>query len=139
MDIEQWLYSLPLRLRGFFRPSQVDEEMREELREHLEQQIKENIAKGMLPEEARRSAVLTIPSGRKCCSGTGNLALAATIASFGACAKRAGNLPLRAKASNRIGAAAPRPTNPGVGAPSGRPTQTPMVRLPSKPTAQASR
>ena len=30
-------------------------------------------------------------------------------------------------------------TNPGTGAPSGRPTQTPMVIRPSKPTAQASR
>ncbi len=60
MDIEQWLYSLPPRLRSFFHPNQVDEEMKEELREHLEQQIRENIAKGMAPEEARRSAVLTM-------------------------------------------------------------------------------
>ena len=60
MDIEQWLYSLPLRLRGFFRPNQVDREMTEELREHLEQQISENMAKGMSPEEACRAAVLTI-------------------------------------------------------------------------------
>ena len=29
--------------------------------------------------------------------------------------------------------------SPGTGAPSGRPTQTPMVRVPSNPTAQASR
>ncbi len=47
--------------------------------------------------------------------------------------------PVREKASNRIGAAAMRPIRPGTGAPSGRPTQTPMVRLPSKPTDQASR
>ena len=57
MDIEQWLYSLPLRLRSFFHPQQVDQEMKEELGEHLEQQISENIAKGMSPEEARRSAM----------------------------------------------------------------------------------
>ena len=57
MDIEQWLYSLPLRLRSFFHPKQVDQEMKEELHEHLEQQISENIAKGMFPEEARRSAM----------------------------------------------------------------------------------
>ncbi len=49
------------------------------------------------------------------------------------------NRPERAKASNRIGAATARPTMPGTGAPSGRPTQTPMVICPSKPTAQASR
>jgi predicted permease len=60
MDIEQWLYSLPLRLRSFFHPNQVDQEMKEELREHLEQQIRENIAKGMSPEEARPSAVRTM-------------------------------------------------------------------------------
>ena len=60
MDIERWLYSLPLRLRSFFRPNQVDQEMKGELREHLEQQISENIRKGMSLEEARRSAVLTI-------------------------------------------------------------------------------
>src|SRR5207302_2878125 len=60
MDIEQWLYSLPPRLRSFFHPNQVDQEMKEELREHLEQQISENIAKGMSPEEARRSAVRTM-------------------------------------------------------------------------------
>jgi predicted permease len=57
MHIEQWFYSLRLRLRSFFHPNQVDQEMKEELRAHLEQQINENIAKGMSPEEARRSAI----------------------------------------------------------------------------------
>jgi len=57
MDIEQWLYSLPLRLRCFFHPNQVDQEMKEELREHLEQQIRENIARGVSAEEARYSAM----------------------------------------------------------------------------------
>ena len=57
MDIEQWLYSLPLRLRSFFHPNQVDEELKEELHGHLEQQIKENVERGMSPEEARRSAM----------------------------------------------------------------------------------
>ncbi len=50
----------PLRLRSFLHPNQLDEEMKEELREHLEQQITENIAKGLSPEEARRSAVRTM-------------------------------------------------------------------------------
>jgi macrolide transport system ATP-binding/permease protein len=57
MNIEQWIYSLPSRLRSFFHPRQVDKEMKEELREHLEQQIEENIARGMTPEQARRSAM----------------------------------------------------------------------------------
>ena len=57
----------------------------------------------------------------------------------GARGSGAGAVGRRAKASNRIGAAAMRPTRPGTGAPSGRPTQTPIVCLPSKPTDQASR
>ena len=57
MDIEKWFYSLPLRLRSFFHPNQVDHEKKEELRAHLEQQINENIAKGMSSEEARYSAM----------------------------------------------------------------------------------
>ena len=60
MDIEQWFYSLPLRLRSFFHRHQVDEELKDELREHIEQQIKENVAKGLSPEEARYSAVRTL-------------------------------------------------------------------------------
>lgn len=56
MNIEQWFYSFPVRLRSFFHPNQVDEEMKQELREHLDEQIRENIAKGMSPEEARYSA-----------------------------------------------------------------------------------
>ena len=57
MNIEQWLYALPPRLRSFFHPVQVEQEMQEELREHLARQIAENIAKGMSSEEARRSAM----------------------------------------------------------------------------------
>ena len=57
MNIEEWFYSLPLRLRAFLRPNLADQEMKEELDAHVEQQIRENIAKGMSPEEARRSAV----------------------------------------------------------------------------------
>ena len=53
--------------------------------------------------------------------------------------QRRGRAAEPAKASNRIGAAASRPIRPGTGAPSGRPTQTPIVCLPSKPTDQASR
>ena len=60
MDIEQWLYSLRLRIRSFFHPNQSDQEMREELREHFERQISENVAKGMAPQEARRSATLAM-------------------------------------------------------------------------------
>jgi macrolide transport system ATP-binding/permease protein len=57
MNIEQWLYSLAVRLRSILRPNKTDEEMKEELRAHLEQQIDENIRKGMSAAEARRSAM----------------------------------------------------------------------------------
>jgi predicted permease len=60
MNIEQWFYSLPLRLRSIFHRDQVDEELKEELREHLEQQIKENMERGMPAEEARSSALRTM-------------------------------------------------------------------------------
>jgi len=60
MRLEDWLYSLPLRLRSLFHPDQVDQEMKEELREHLEQQIQENVRRGMSPQDARRSAILTL-------------------------------------------------------------------------------
>ena len=79
------------------------------------------------------------PTGRNRRSGSGSLALLATSVPLGGFGSGAGSLPVRAKASNRIGAAAVRPTRPGTGAPSGRPTQTPMVMRPSKPTDQASR
>src|SRR5215831_17641385 len=60
MILEQWLYSLPVRFRSFFRRSQVDLEMQAELRQHLNQQISENLAKGMSPEQARRSAMFSL-------------------------------------------------------------------------------
>ncbi len=47
--------------------------------------------------------------------------------------------PSLSNASNRIGAAASRPINPGVGPLSGRPTQTAIVVPLSKPTESASR
>jgi macrolide transport system ATP-binding/permease protein len=60
MRIEQWFYSLPVRLRSVLHPNQADRELKEELRQHLEQQIKENVAKGMSPEEARYAALRTL-------------------------------------------------------------------------------
>ena len=53
----EWFYTLPLRLRSFFRCNQVDQELKDELRDHLEQQIKENLAAGMSPEDARYAAL----------------------------------------------------------------------------------
>lgn len=60
MTFEQWLYSLPVRLRSRFHPKQVDQEMKDELRDHIEQQVKGNVARGMSPEDAQRSAMLAL-------------------------------------------------------------------------------
>lgn len=60
MNFQQWFYSMPLRLRSFFHPNQVDQELKEELREHLEQQITENVARGMPQEEARYAAMRSL-------------------------------------------------------------------------------
>jgi predicted permease len=57
MTFEQWFYTLPLRLRTFFRSKEVDLELKDELSGHLEQQIEENVAAGMSPEEARYAAL----------------------------------------------------------------------------------
>ncbi|MBV9182661.1 MAG: ABC transporter substrate-binding protein, partial [Acidobacteria bacterium] len=57
MDIEQWFYSLPLRVRSFFRPRQVDQELSEELHEHLSRQIAENLGRGMAADQARHEAM----------------------------------------------------------------------------------
>ena len=57
MTFEKWFYTLPLRLRSFFRRKQVDQELEDELRDHLERQIKENLAAGMSLEDARYSAL----------------------------------------------------------------------------------
>jgi putative ABC transport system permease protein len=57
MRLKHWFYTAPLRLRSFFRRSQVEQELDEELLYHLDRQIEENIAKGMTPEEARYAAL----------------------------------------------------------------------------------
>jgi predicted permease len=56
----KWIYILPLRLRSLFRRQRVDRELDEELRFHVERKTERSIAKGMTPDEARRSALLEI-------------------------------------------------------------------------------
>src|SRR5215467_11620902 len=57
MRLRHWFYTIPLRLRSFFRRRQVEQELDEELRYHIEQQIEEHISKGMTEEEARYAAL----------------------------------------------------------------------------------
>ena len=60
MNLQEWLFSLPFRLRSLFHSREADQEMKTELRQHLDQQIRENVTKGMSPDEARRSAAVAL-------------------------------------------------------------------------------
>jgi predicted permease len=60
MRPEDWLYTIPLRLRSLFRWRQADQELDDELSDHLERKTEEYVAKGMALEEARRRARLDL-------------------------------------------------------------------------------
>ncbi|MGD0893544.1 MAG: ABC transporter permease [Terracidiphilus sp.] len=60
MRLEQWLYTIPLRLRSLFRRDHVDQELDEELLDHIERQTEYNVARGMRPDEARRAALIAL-------------------------------------------------------------------------------
>jgi hypothetical protein len=57
MGFEQWICTVPLRLRLRFRRKHVNQELTAELRDHLELQIKENLERGMSRQDARNSAL----------------------------------------------------------------------------------
>jgi predicted permease len=57
MRLEQWIYTIPLRLRALFHRNRLDSELDEEIRDHLDRQIEFNLAGGMSPEEARLVAL----------------------------------------------------------------------------------
>jgi predicted permease len=54
----RWLRSIANRFRSLLRKDAVERETDQELRFHLERQIAERVSSGMLPEEARRAALL---------------------------------------------------------------------------------
>src|SRR5262249_55827746 len=60
MRWEQWIYTIPLRLRSIFRRSRVEQDLDEELRFHLDYQIRTELAAGSTPEEAHRAALRAI-------------------------------------------------------------------------------
>jgi putative ABC transport system permease protein len=66
MRSERWLYTIPLRLRSLFRRSRVDLELDEELRDHIRRKTNEYVAKGMLPQEARRAALVEMGGVERC-------------------------------------------------------------------------
>ena len=57
MQLEQWIYTIPLRLRALFHRNRLESELDEEIRDHLDRQIEFNLARGMSPEEARLVAL----------------------------------------------------------------------------------
>jgi predicted permease len=60
MRLENWIYTIPLRLRTLFHRNRLDSELDEEIRDHLDRQIEFNLANGMSPEEARLVALRTL-------------------------------------------------------------------------------
>ena len=56
MRLENWLYTIPLRLRSLLVRHRQDEDLDEELRDHIERQAKENQSRGMGEEQARLAA-----------------------------------------------------------------------------------
>src|SRR5215469_13442974 len=56
MRLEQWIYTIPMRLRALLHRKRLDSELDEEIRDHLDRQIEFNLACGMSPEEARLHA-----------------------------------------------------------------------------------
>jgi hypothetical protein len=56
----RWLSRLTIGLRAVFRRRRVERELDAELHFHLDEQIAENVAAGMSPEDARRSANLSL-------------------------------------------------------------------------------
>ena len=56
----RWHHRLYVALRGWFGSSSLDRDLNEELRFHFDRQVDANIAAGMTPGEARRSAGITV-------------------------------------------------------------------------------
>jgi predicted permease len=59
MRLENWLYTIPLRLRSLLVRHRQQEDLDEELRDHIERQTHENQSRGMGEEEARLAALRT--------------------------------------------------------------------------------
>jgi hypothetical protein len=57
MRLENWVYTIPLRLRLLFHRNRQYKELDEELRDHIDRQIEENLARGMGAKAARLAAL----------------------------------------------------------------------------------
>jgi predicted permease len=60
MRLERWRYVLPLRLRSLFRRAAADRELDEEIGYHVDRLTEEHQARGLPPDQARRTACLAI-------------------------------------------------------------------------------
>lgn len=58
----RWHHRLYVALRGLFSPASIDHDLDEELRFHFDKQVEVNLAAGMTPEQARRSAAILVGS-----------------------------------------------------------------------------
>ncbi len=77
MRPENWLYTLPLKLRSRFRRDRVEHELDDELRYYLEQQIQQNLAAGMSKHKARSAALRAF-------GGAASVGILAAVAFFAA-------------------------------------------------------
>ncbi|HXN48299.1 MAG TPA: ABC transporter permease [Bryobacteraceae bacterium] len=57
MPLENWFYTVPLRLRSLFRRNRVEQDLEDEMQFHLEHRIEEELANGASPEDARFAAL----------------------------------------------------------------------------------
>src|SRR5215470_3896017 len=57
MSWQNWIYTLPLRLRSIFHRNDLERELQEEMQYHLERKIEAEVAAGLNPAEARRVAI----------------------------------------------------------------------------------
>jgi predicted permease len=57
MPLENWRYTLPLRIRSLFRRTEVERELDEEMQYHLDRRIQDEVSRGASEEEARRAAL----------------------------------------------------------------------------------
>jgi putative ABC transport system permease protein len=56
----RWHHRLYVALRGLFASSSIERDLNEELRFHFDRQVESNLAAGMTPEQARRSAAILV-------------------------------------------------------------------------------
>ena len=75
MRLENWLYTIPLRLRSLLVRHRQDEDLDEELRDHIERQTRENQSRGMGEEQARLAALRAFGSCRGSPTNARNLEL----------------------------------------------------------------